>query len=79
MSPRRRVGRPPIRRVVFGLRARVPLEALREAGLDDCVYVGHEFRPLIWEIRGNRVWLTCLAKRLRLGGGRRASSTQKGG
>jgi hypothetical protein len=64
---------------VFGLRAKAPLGALRGAGLDDCVYVGRESRPLIWEIRGNRIWLACLAKRLRLGGGRRASSTQKGG
>jgi hypothetical protein len=60
MSPRRQVGRPPIRRAVFGLRAKASLESLREAGLDDYVYIGREFRPLGWEIRGDRVRLACL-------------------
>jgi hypothetical protein len=54
------IGRLPIRCAVFGPHARVFLEFFREVGLDDCVYIGREFRPLTWEIQGNRVWLVCL-------------------
>jgi hypothetical protein len=60
MSPRRQVGRLPIRRAVFSLRAKASLGPLREAGLDGRVYIGRGFRPLVWETQGDRAWLACL-------------------
>jgi hypothetical protein len=55
------IGRLPVRRAAFGPHARVFLELFREAGLDDCMCIGREFRPLTWEIKANRISLACLS------------------
>lgn len=55
------IGRLPVRRAAFGLNAKVLLEFFREPSLDDCICIGREFRPLTWEIQGNRIRLTCLS------------------
>jgi hypothetical protein len=57
------IGRLPVRRAAFGPHARVLLELFREPSLDDCMCIGRDFRPLTWEIRGNRIRLTCLSAR----------------
>jgi hypothetical protein len=46
------IPRLPVRRAAFGPHARVLLELFREPGLDDCMCIGREFRPLTWEIWG---------------------------
>jgi hypothetical protein len=57
------IGRLPVRRAAFGPHARVLLELFREPSPDDCMCIGRDFRPLTWEIRGNRIRLTCLSAR----------------
>jgi hypothetical protein len=57
------IGRLPVRRAAFGPHARVLLELFREPSLDDCMCIGRDFRPLTWEIRGNRIRLICLSAR----------------
>jgi len=55
------IGRLPVRRAAFGPGARVLLGLFREPNLDDCMCIGREFRPLMWEIRGSRIRLICLS------------------
>ncbi len=54
------IGKLPVRRAALGPQARVLLEFFREPSMDDCIYIGREFRPLMWEIRANRIRLICL-------------------
>jgi hypothetical protein len=55
------IGRLPVRRAAFGPHAKVLLELFREPSLDDCMYIGREFRPLTWEIQAKRIQLICLS------------------
>jgi hypothetical protein len=56
------IGRLPVRRAILGPSASLLMEFGREPDPGEWIFIGREFQPVSWEIRGRLILLTCKAK-----------------